>query len=328
MQPQITGPGSWPAGGPSPTFTIDSAGRPLFLVELAAARQLMTSVTDRTPENYFYGGDAEGDFATGTQWTVPSDVWARMAGAGALFYRVVVVDQRAGDTAMSIEDDELDALPSLRVTTADAPEAPATASIEPLPSAVEPIEGFRAGDFLLGMATRGFKHNMIKFGQGLRLHGAELDYVGYTHAALVISPEGDLIEAVGEGVRVTTVREYVAKYDMFQVVHITASDEDRAQVVEFAEDVLEARAPYGFLANASILFWALTGSRLVFFMDGSYTCSGLVASALMRTPAKLGTNPARVMPAQLAAYFRAPLPPPDPLGSSRTRWAWFRGRRG
>jgi hypothetical protein len=326
VQPQITGPVSWPARGPSPTFTIDPAGRSLFLVELAADRHLMTSVADRSPENYFYGGDAEGDFATGTRWTVPSDVWARMAEVGALFYRVVVIDQGAGDTAMSVEDDQLDALPSLEVTTAETPEA--TASIEPLPSAVEPIEGFRAGDFLLGTATRGFKHNMIKFGQGLRLHGAALDYVGYTHAALVTSPEGDLIEAVGEGVRATTVREYVANYDMFQVVHITASDEDRAQVVEFAEDVLEARAPYGFLANASILIWALTGSRLVFFLDGSYTCSGLVASALMRTPAKLGTNPARVMPAQLAAYFQAPLPPPDPLAPSRTRWGWFGGRRG
>jgi hypothetical protein len=320
VQPQITGPGSWPAGGPSPTFTIDPAGRSLFLVELAAARHLMTSVSDRSPENYFYGGDAEGDFATGTRWTVPPDVWARLAGAGALFYRVVVIEERAGDTAMSVEDDQLDALPSLRVTTAGSP--------TPRPSAVEPVEGFRAGDFLLGTATRGFKHNMIEFGQRLRLHGADLDYVGYTHAALVTSPEGDLIEAVGEGVRTTTVREYVAKYDMFQVVHITASDEDRAQVVAFAKDVLDARAPYGFLANASILLWALTGSRLVFFMDGSYTCSGLVASALMRTPANLGTNPARVMPAQLAAYFRAPPPPPDPMGPNRTRWGRLRGRRG
>ena len=49
----------------------------------------------------------------------------------------------------------------------------------------------------------------------------------------------------------------------------------------------------------------------MFFMDGSYTCAGLVAEALKRMGASFGMNAARVTPAQLAVLFDAPPPPDD-----------------
>ena len=171
-----------------------------------------------------------------------------------------------------------------------------------------PVRRFEPGDFLLGRA-HGFNHRILKFGQRLRIRGADRSYAGYTHAALITSDTGDLVEAVGEGVRRSTLAKYVTDKEVFQVVRIVASPEDRRQIVDFAEFVLRQKAPYGFLSNISTAFWAFTGSRLVFFLDGSYTCSGLVAAALERTSALFDMSATRVMPAQLAIFFGAPPPP-------------------
>ncbi|SDG82111.1 hypothetical protein [Pseudonocardia oroxyli] len=180
---------------------------------------------------------------------------------------------------------------------------------EPAGFGVEPVRGYRPGDFLLSRASRPLNHRLIRFGQRLRLPAEDRHYASYTHAALVVSERGDLIEAVGEGVRDGSIRSYVRDHTMYQVVRIEASEDDRRKVVEFAEFVREARAPYAFLALVSVTLWAFTSARLTFFLDGSFTCSGLVAEGLERTGALFGTSSARIMPAQLAAFFGAPLPP-------------------
>jgi hypothetical protein len=187
---------------------------------------------------------------------------------------------------------------------------------------IEPVQGFQPGDFLLSRA-HGLNHRLIRFGQNLRLQGEDKRYAGYTHAALVTSASGDVIEAIGEGVTETSLKQYVIDNEVYQVVRITTSDADRQKVVDFVKFARKARKPYAFLANISITLWAFTGSRLVFFLDGSFTCSGLVAEALVRTGAQFDMSSARVMPAQLAVFFNAPPPPPDPprpeRGSLRRR---------
>jgi hypothetical protein len=188
---------------------------------------------------------------------------------------------------------------------------PEMATVEP----VSPLAGLLPGDFLLGRA-HGYKHGLLRFGQGLRMSRRRRRFARYTHAALVVSESGDLIEAVGTGVRRSHVRAYIDAGEPYRIVRIKVSDEDRRQMVEFAEAALARKAPYGFLSNVSTALWALTGSRLIFFLDGSYTCSGLVAAALERTSTRFTTNAARVMPAQLAEMFGAPVPPPDPRGAA------------
>lgn len=202
------------------------------------------------------------------------------------------------------------------------PVPPTSVSVESVPAGGAPRRGLEPGDILLGQA-HGIKHRIIKFGQGLRIRGTDRRYTGYTHAALVVSRDGDLIEAVGEGLRRSTVLDYVARDQPYQVVHIDAAEEDRMQAVAFAEEKLARNAPYGALANVSTTVWAVTGCRLMFFLDGSYTCSGLVASALERTTAIFDVNAARVMPAQLAVYFKAPLPPPDAAWPRPSWWPSF-----
>jgi hypothetical protein len=198
-------------------------------------------------------------------------------------------------------------------------------SVETVPGGSEPVQGFLPGDFLLGRA-HGVKHDLIRFGQNLRLHGEDKRYCVYTHAALVVSPSGKIIEAVGEGVRATSLKQYVIDKEVYQVVRIEASAHDRQQVIDFAAFVLDSRAPYAFLANISTALWAFTGSRLMFFLDGSFTCSGLVAASLERTGAMFGMNSARMMPAQLAVFFGAPTPPAAPPKPRRALSAWLQRR--
>lgn len=186
--------------------------------------------------------------------------------------------------------------------------------------------GWQPGDFVLSRA-HGINHYIIKFGQRLRIRGADKCYVGYTHAALVVSAEGDLVEAVGAGVRTSSLESYAANKEIYRIVRIQGSAEDRKQVIDFAISKVNAKAPYGFLTNLSIAWWAFTGSRFTFFIDGSFTCSGLVAAALEKTSVTFATNAARVMPAQLAIYFKAPPPLPDPPRPTRAPLALFRRRR-
>ena len=91
-----------------------------------------------------------------------------------------------------------------------------------------------------------------------------------------------------------------------QLVRIDASDADRAEVVAFAEWAADARDPYDWLTIASITLSVLTGSKLAFFVDGEFICSGLVARALERTTATFNLDPVHITPADLAKYYGVP----------------------
>jgi uncharacterized protein YycO len=171
----------------------------------------------------------------------------------------------------------------------------------------EPARPIAPGDIVLGRA-HGRKHQIIKWGQARRLAPEVRHFAGYTHAALVISAHGDLVEAVGEGVQHSSLTRYVIDEEFYQVVRIEAADDARERVVEFAAWAAGAHAPYASLATVCTAFWAFTGSRLMFFMDGSFTCSGLVAASLERMGARFSMNAAKVTPAQLAVMFGAPPP--------------------
>lgn len=124
VTPTIMGPCVWPADGPPPRFDVDAAGLPLFMVELATAAGLMTCVAERTSDNYYYGGDADGGFATGCGWSVPRAVWAHLSRARLLYYRLVAVDQATGTSALSVEDQDLATLPALRLESSTGTWAP------------------------------------------------------------------------------------------------------------------------------------------------------------------------------------------------------------
>src|SRR5205085_771626 len=147
--------------------------------------------------------------------------------------------------------------------------APGEADPDPLP-----------GDFIL---THGgeFFSRVIQFGQGLRFTGKDAPYTYWNHSALIVSADGAIIEALGPGVRRNTLAAYHGT--QYTVVHIDASDEDRKEMVAFAEHFVGGR--YDWATIVSITLSLLTGAKFSFGFAGQQICSGLVARALERTTA-------------------------------------------
>lgn len=162
------------------------------------------------------------------------------------------------------------------------------------------VTAFDRGDFVL-VAGSHFNSRLIRFGQRLHSSGVDRCYSRWTHAALIANRDGTLIEAVGRGVRQSHLDAY--RHEEYVVVHLHISAEDRDQVVEFAEWALEHKARYSRLQTVSMGLALLTGSRLTFFIDGQFVCSGLVARALERTANIFDRDPTHMAPAHLASYF-------------------------
>jgi hypothetical protein len=106
-------------------------------------------------------------------------------------------------------------------------------------------------------------------------------------------------------------RNTLAAYQgtQYTVVHIEASDDDRKQMVAFAEHWVGGQ--YDWAKIVSITLSLLTGAKISFGFAGQQICSGLVARALERTNLIFDEEPSHVMPAELAKMFGVVPPPPD-----------------
>jgi uncharacterized protein YycO len=148
---------------------------------------------------------------------------------------------------------------------------------------------------------------VIQFGQGLRFSGKDAPYTYWNHSALIVTADGAIIEALGPGVRRNTLAAYHGT--QYTVVHIDASNEDRKEMVAFAEHWVGGQ--YDWATIVSITLSLLTGAKFSFGFAGQQICSGLVARALERTTAIFDQEPSHVMPAELAKMFAVTPPPPN-----------------
>jgi len=165
---------------------------------------------------------------------------------------------------------------------------------------------FQPGDFILTHG-KAFFSRLIRFGQRLAFRGKDRKYTWWNHAALIVSLNGDLIEALGAGVERTNLSRYVPTEYHLVCLGKLASPHDRDQICAFAEWALGEK--YGVVTIMSIALSLLTGCRLKFGFDGQMICSGLVARALERSDAIFDRSPSHIMPADLAKYFSVKPPP-------------------
>ncbi len=170
---------------------------------------------------------------------------------------------------------------------------------------------YRPGDFILTHGASIFSY-LIRFGQGIRFWGRDRPYTWWNHAALIVSEEGALVEALGAGVLRTSLTKYTPTEFHLVSIEGVANEHDREQAVRFAEWCVGM--PYGYVTIVSIGLSLLTGGKFTFGFDGQAICSGLVARALERTNAIFNRTPSHIMPADLAKYFRVE---PPPLGTPR-----------
>lgn len=165
---------------------------------------------------------------------------------------------------------------------------------------------FEPGDFILTHGNS-LLSRFIRFGQSLVFLRGDRKYIWWSHAALIVTKDGALIEAVGSGVQRSHLSSY-APTD-FHIVRLNtlASAQDRVQICRYAEWALGQE--YGFWTNVSIILCALTGCRFTFGFDGQSVCSGLVARALERSSVIFDRSPSHILPADLAKYFSVVRPP-------------------
>jgi hypothetical protein len=155
------------------------------------------------------------------------------------------------------------------------------------------------GDFLL-THSNSWTGRLIRFGQQIRYFGKDAKYAHWSHAALFVNSDGDIIEAIGSGVQRRNVYAYAGtEYHVLALSDV--SDSDRQQAVRFAFHCLNES--YGFLTILSIALSLLTGAKFGFGVDGQLICSGLVARALERTGEIFEHDPWHMMPADLAQHF-------------------------
>lgn len=161
------------------------------------------------------------------------------------------------------------------------------------------------GDFLLTHRTALFSR-FIRSCQKLRIHGDDAMFTYWSHAALIVSDQGELIEALKQGVCRTNASAY--RDVIYKVVHVTASPEDRAQAVAFAHWSADRHEQFGHITLWSIFLSLITGGRLSFYVDGTEICSALVARCQERTGAIFDRQPSHIMPADLAKYYQVQPP--------------------
>jgi len=167
-------------------------------------------------------------------------------------------------------------------------------------------EDFEPGDFILTHGNACVSQ-AIRCGQKLRFRGRKRKYAWWNHAALIVSKEGGLIEATGDGVIRSILDKYVGtEYTVVRVPGNRIGPDDRDEVVKYAEWALGQK--YGFLTACSIGLNLLLGGKFSFFIDGQTICSGLVARALERTKVIFDRSPSHIMPADLAFYFEVEPP--------------------
>jgi len=128
MASDIRGPLTWPPTSEPPVFDTFPDGHPFWMVELATGPELMDASfeADRTPDNYFFGGDTDAAFATGDTWTVPQDVWDRIGLDERIFYRLFTSESDTGfvDVTVSVEDPFSHDLPFVEINSSDPTDDP------------------------------------------------------------------------------------------------------------------------------------------------------------------------------------------------------------
>lgn len=156
----------------------------------------------------------------------------------------------------------------------------------------------RGGDFFLVHGDNSFS-KLIQLGQTLRFHGADKQYAYWTHTGMFLNNSGDIIEADGMGVTENNISYY--KDQKYIIVHVSMSEEDREEVVDFAKSCLGEQ--YGWVTILAIGISLLTGLKFSFGFSAQAICSGLVTRALERSSFIPNRDPESAMPADLAKWF-------------------------
>ena len=158
---------------------------------------------------------------------------------------------------------------------------------------------FAPGDFFLVCDwNEDFLGRLIRAGERAQLGNG--DAARWSHSGLIVSSDGDIVEAEAKGIQHNNISKYT-NADLY-VVHPVASEEQRtlavAQALSFVGD------KYGVLDFISLAFQCLFGWPLTVALDNQFICSGLVARCTEKYIIGYPKASENMMPAHLAYYWK------------------------
>jgi uncharacterized protein YycO len=164
----------------------------------------------------------------------------------------------------------------------------------------EEAAAFTPGDFILAH-RRNFLAGLISLAERRRFHGADSVYAHWSHTAVVVESNGDLVEAEVMGV----VRSPISRYhdDEYHLVRLGDDFEPAARARSVAYAVEQLGQGFGFLDMFGASVYLLFGWPLRLVRRNHQICSGLVVHALQKGGMAQDLDPALTLPADLAKLY-------------------------
>jgi hypothetical protein len=148
------------------------------------------------------------------------------------------------------------------------------------------------GEGWLGRAIRAFVRIRCR-----RL--ADRPLAHWSHAAIIVSSGGYLVEVVHTGVVLSNLEKY--RGQEYHYVHLNLSAAERTSVAQYAHSCL--RQNYGRWSFFLLALAVLTGDWFEVPDRGQQGCVALIARALQRAGVTFARRPADMTPADLAKQF-------------------------
>jgi hypothetical protein len=163
----------------------------------------------------------------------------------------------------------------------------------------ESVSDPRPGDIVLVRGT-GWLGKSIRFGLRMRCRrdGAR-SLAHWSHAGIIVSSHGYLIEVVPTGVVLNRLENY--RDQEYHYVYLDLSATDRANAASYAYSCL--RQKYGRFSFVLLALAVLTGDWFKVPDRGQQGCVALIARALQRAGVTFARRPTDMTPADLARNF-------------------------
>jgi hypothetical protein len=162
----------------------------------------------------------------------------------------------------------------------------------------EIVTGLRPGDLLL-IRGPGWLGRLIRFFAWARFRKDYRRYGHWSHAALVVTPAGHVLEVHARGVGLCTIEKY--RNTDFCYVRLDLDEARRVEAARYAYACLGQR--YDVAGFMLLGISVLSGGRLRVRDNGRPGCVSLIARALGRAGIAFDCAPPELMPADLAKHF-------------------------
>jgi hypothetical protein len=163
----------------------------------------------------------------------------------------------------------------------------------------ESISDPRPGDIVL-IRGIGWLGKSIRFFIRMRCRrDGDLAFAHWSHAGIIVSSQGHLVEVIPSGVVLNRLENYRAHE--YHYVYLDLSAADRMSASQYAYSCL--RQKYGRVSFVLLAFTILTGDWFKVPDSGQQGCVALIARALQRAGVTFARRPTDMTPADLARNF-------------------------